>query len=108
MRKVFMAVLLLVIFTACKQNKPPDPNISSAEPVRIELSISGMMCMGCVETVRSSIAQLPGIDTVNVSLDKSNAIVAYKSHEIDSVKIRKAVEINGYKVTGTKLAVGVQ
>jgi len=58
--------------------------------------------MGCVETVRSSIAQLEGIDTVSVSLEKSSAIVAFKPGKTDTLSIRKAVELNGYKVTSIK------
>lgn len=104
---VFLALLLLSV-SACKQNKPAKQAEASATPVMVELSITGMSCMGCVETVRSSIAQLEGIDTVSVSLDSANAVVVFKPQTVDTASIRKAVELNGYKVTATKKVEGVQ
>jgi copper chaperone CopZ len=49
---------------------------------------------------------MQGIDTVIVSLEKSNAIVTFKPQVTDTVGIRKAVELNGYKVTATKTVTG--
>lgn len=102
MRNLIFTVMLLLSLAACKQNRPADQAEAAAGPVMVEMSITGMTCMGCVETVRSSIAQLDGIDTVMVSLDKANAIVTFSPGKTDSLTIRKAVELNGYKVTETK------
>ncbi len=102
MRNTILSAMLLLAVIACKQNKPAGEAAVNANPVVVELSITGMSCMGCVETVRSSIAQLEGIDSVNVSLDKGNAFVTFKPQKTDSLSIRKAVELNGYKVTGIK------
>lgn len=107
MRNTILMAMLLLASIACKQNKPANQIDTSTKPVMVELSITGMMCMGCVETVRSSIAQLEGIDTVNVSLDQANAIVIYRPQKTDSVSIRKAVELNGYKVTVIKKVEGM-
>lgn len=102
MRNFIFMAMLLSMAVACKQNKPVNQADTSTKPVMVELSITGMSCMGCVETVRSSIAGLEGIDTVSVSLDKANALVTFKPEKTDTVSIRKAVELNGYKVTGAK------
>jgi len=107
MRNTILMAMLLLASIACKQNKPANQNDTSTKPIMVELSITGMMCMGCVETVRSSIAQLEGIDTVSVSLDQANAIVIYRPQKTDSVSIRKAVELNGYKVTVIKKVEGM-
>lgn len=100
-KQIFIIILVLITF-ACKQNKSSDQTVASAKPVSVEMSVSGMTCMGCVETVRSSIAQLQGIDTVSVSLDSARAIVTFKPQMTDTVSIRKAVELNGYKITSVK------
>jgi len=102
MRNAILVAMILLIAVSCKQKNTVNLPDTKAEPVMVELSITGMSCQGCVETVRSSIAQLDGIDTVTVSLDKANAFVTFKPQKTDSVSIRKAVELNGYKVTGTK------
>jgi copper chaperone len=104
MRNTIILALLLLTAIACKQKRPADQTDTGAKPVMVELSITGMSCMGCVETVRSSIAAIDGIDSVAVSLEKANAQVIFKPWKTDTASIRKAVELNGYKVTGTKKA----
>jgi copper chaperone len=106
MRNIILIILTVLATFACKHNKPANQTVASSEPVMVEISITGMSCMGCVETVRSSIVQLQGIDTVNVSLEKSNAFVTFKPQMTDTSSIRKAVELNGYKVTGMKAVAG--
>ena len=108
MRKTIILATILLALIACKHNKPVNQEVKTSEPVVVELSITGMHCMGCVETVRSSIAQLEGIDTVSVSLEKASALVTFKPQKTDTVSIRKAVELNGYKVISTKKVEGVQ
>ena len=108
MRNTIIKAMVLLATIACNQKKPANQPDTSMKPVMVELSITGMSCMGCVETVRSSIAQLEGIDTVIVSLDKANALVTFKPQKTDTANIRNAVELNGYKVTGFKKAEAVQ
>jgi copper chaperone CopZ len=102
MRYTIILMMILLASFSCKQKKADNQAGNPAQPVIVELSITGMSCMGCVETVRSSIVQLDGIDTVSVSLEKAIARVTFKPQKTDTVSIRKAVELNGYKVTGTK------
>ncbi len=106
MRNAFLTILIVISTLSCKQNKTTDQAIASAKPVSIELTVTGMSCQGCVETVRSSIAQLQGIDTVIVSLEKTNALVTFKPQMTDTAGIRNAVELNGYKVTAIKKVAG--
>ncbi len=106
MRNILFTILLVIATISCKHKNTENQAIASSKPIMVELSVTGMTCMGCVETVRSSIAQLQGIDTVIVSLEKSNAIVTFKPQVTDTVGIRKAVELNGYKVTATKTVTG--
>lgn len=108
MRNTILMAMLVLSAIACKPNKPANQADASAKPVKVELSVTGMMCMGCVETVRSSIAQMQGVDTVSVSLDSARATVTFKPQITDTVSIREAVELNGYKVTATKKVDGGQ
>lgn len=106
MKNTILLAMLLLATVACNQKTSQSAARASEKPIMVELSITGMKCMGCVETVRSSIAQLEGVDTVNVSLEKANAVVIFKPEKTDTSSIRKAVELNGYKVTSArKLAV---
>lgn len=102
MRVISFFLIILTLLFSCKSKQSGNAEKSEMKPVTVEMSVSGMHCMGCVETVRYSIAQLDGVDSVQVSLDKANAIVTFNPGRIDTVSIRKAVELNGYKVTGAK------
>lgn len=106
MKNTILLAMLLLAAVACKSKKTDNQSDTASNPVMVELSISGMSCMGCVETVRSSIAQLEGIDTVSVSLEKATAFVVFKPSVTDTVSMRKAVELNGYKVTAAKKITG--
>jgi copper chaperone CopZ len=39
------------------------------------LSISGMTCSGCVNTVKRVLSRVPGVTNVDVDLDKGAAVV---------------------------------
>lgn len=41
------------------------------------LKIEGMMCEGCVKTVRESLEELQGIESVDVNLKKGTATVVH-------------------------------
>jgi copper chaperone CopZ len=94
--------MLLVFAVACKPKGSTDQTVAQSSPVTVEMGVTGMHCMGCVETVRSSIAQLEGIDTVLVSLDSARATITFHPQQVDTAKIRDAVELNGYKISGIK------
>lgn len=102
-----MKAILTVLFTAllivsCQSKKEKDENVDLT-PLTITMDIQGMTCNGCVETVRASVAQLgDGINSVEVNLDEAKAVIEYNPSEIDSVKIRKAIELNGYKILSVK------
>ena len=41
----------------------------------VKLSISGMTCSGCADTVKRVLSRVPGVTNVDVDLDKGAAIV---------------------------------
>ena len=101
--RIFIALALLACFAGgCKPKSSASGEVAANQPVTVEMGVTGMHCMGCVETVRASIAQLHGIDTVFVSLDSARATVTFRPEEADTAKLRDAVELNGYKVTAIK------
>lgn len=102
MRTTILLAILLASVIACKPKASSDQAVASNAAVTVEMGVTGMHCMGCVETVRSSIAQLQGIDTVLVSLDSARATVTFHPQQVDTAKIRDAVELNGYKISGIK------
>lgn len=103
--KTFFSVLLvaLMVVSCSSGNNSKKGDDVDLTPLTITMDIHGMTCNGCVETVRSSIVQLgDGINSVKVDLNTAVALVEFVPAEVDSVTIRKAIELNGYKVLAIK------
>ena len=64
----------------------------------IEVSIGGMTCTGCEQTVQTSISKLEGIKSVKASFITGKALVEYFPGITDTVKIKAAVTGSGYTV----------
>ena len=58
-----------------------------------KFTVSGMACQGCVNNVTTAIESLPGIEKVEVSLDKKEAFVIFDPEQITLNEIK---EKNGY------------
>ena len=66
----------------------------SAEEYSVEevvIGISGMTCNGCVQSVKRVLSYLPGIDAVDVSLEKNQAFVNLRSaNDRHQVRLNRA------------------
>lgn len=63
------------------------------------IGIEGMSCMHCVGRVDKALQQVPGVVSVQVSLEEKRALVEGDSRVTDPL-LRQAVEEAGYEVTG--------
>ena len=59
------------------------------------MSIEGMMCQHCVAHVTKALTEVPGVTSVNVSLENKNAVVTGSAND---KALTAAVEDAGYKV----------
>ena len=64
------------------------------ETVRIK--VGGMTCGGCVASVRRVVQALPGVASVDVSLERGEATVHYEASVASSMQITKAIETAGF------------
>lgn len=62
------------------------------------LPISGMHCGGCVNSVKSVLSALPGVERVEVTLDPGQAIVFYDESRLDRSALVQAVGEAGFEV----------
>lgn len=60
------------------------------------LKVSGMTCQGCVRNVTRVLQAVPGVDGVEVSLDKGEARVRYDPARTGVPALREAVADAGY------------
>lgn len=63
-----------------------------------EVPISGMDCVECTRHVQHTIAELPGVESVDVLLASEKAVIRLDPTLVDLSAIRKAVESAGYSV----------
>jgi Cd2+/Zn2+-exporting ATPase/Cu+-exporting ATPase len=64
----------------------------------VEVRIQGMDCAECTTHVQRAIADLPGVEGVNVFLASEKALVQLDPGRVDMPSIRQAVEGAGYSV----------
>lgn len=69
--------------------------------MRKQINIEGMSCGHCVKHVENALAEVNGVDKVEVSLQDKTAVVQLKS-EVDDALLKEAVEEAGYQVTAIK------
>ena len=60
-------------------------------------TIEGMSCGNCVRHVTEAIQGVPGVKSVDVSLEGKSAAIQF-DWQIDEAALRKAVEDAGYRV----------
>ena len=60
------------------------------------LTVQGMTCQSCVETVKQGVEKLVGVEQADVSLKDGKAVVKYDANSIGSEKIRSTIDILGF------------
>jgi len=64
------------------------------------IHIEGMSCGGCVARVEKALGGLPGVEKVEVNLEKGQAEVFGTEEALEENKLRQTVEKLGYTVKG--------
>jgi copper chaperone len=63
----------------------------------IVLKVAGMTCGGCVRSVGNVLKAMPGVASAEVSLEKSEAKVAFDPALANQAALRKAIGDAGYE-----------
>lgn len=64
----------------------------------LTLSVTGMSCMGCVNSVKNLVNALPGITGIEIDLASGRVEVTYDPAQTDTSAIRAAIEYGGYGI----------
>jgi copper chaperone len=67
----------------------------------LNLSVAGMSCMGCVNSVKRLVSALPGVSGVEVDLASGKVAVSHDPGQTGAQAIRAAIEGGGYQVIST-------
>ncbi|HJZ41489.1 MAG TPA: cation transporter [Bacteroidales bacterium] len=99
MKNIFYFVVLLIFVIACGKTSKGDP-VEITETVRTEITISGMSCTGCEETISSGALALDGVRKATASHVDGKAWVTYDTNLVTLEQITASIEKKGYDVTG--------
>ena len=61
------------------------------------VKISGMTCMGCVNSVKKVLTALDGVQSVEVALDKAQATIVYDIARANPGQFKIAIEDAGFE-----------
>lgn len=64
----------------------------------LQLNIQGMTCNGCVKSVTGVLQKIPGVASVEVSLEQNRATVTYNPAQAKPEQFKATVEDAGYDV----------
>ena len=67
-----------------------------AAPQTVTLSVPGMTCAACPVTVKQALSRVSGVDKIDVSLDKKEAVVTFDDTKTNVAALTKATENAGY------------
>jgi copper chaperone len=62
------------------------------------IKVAGMTCQGCVRSVTRVLQAVPGVEHVEVSLEKGEAELRFDPARAGAPEFRKAVEDAGFEV----------
>jgi len=63
----------------------------------IRLQVDGMTCQGCVRSVTRVLEGLPGVQMVQVSLDRGEALVRLQEGSASAARLTQAIEQAGFQ-----------
>lgn len=69
---------------------------------KIILSVTGMTCGGCVNSVTRVLQATPGVVSATVTLLPSQAVVEYDTERATSDQLSQAIKDAGFSVVGVK------
>jgi mercuric ion binding protein len=70
-----------------------------AETKTVTLSVSGMTCAACPITVKTALSKVKGVEKVEVSFEKREAVVTYDNAKTNVAALKEATKNAGYPAT---------
>ena len=87
------AVFLMIAFTSMGVSA-----ITKKSIIRVE----GMKCSKCTGSVEKALKATPGVEKVEISLDRKEAVVEYDDAKVTEAKLREIINATGFKAVEEK------
>jgi copper chaperone CopZ len=99
--KSFFIIAVLSIAVACNSTgKKVEKAVDDGRVANVEVSVTGMTCASCEQTIQKNVARLEGIKSVKALAAMGKAFIEYSPSLVDTARIRTAITESGYSVTG--------
>jgi len=95
---LLFVVYILAAISCSGNNKKTGKEDIQQEASLMEVTIGGMFCTGCEQTIQRNIGNLEGIKSVKSSFTVGNAIIEYYPGKVDTSKVKEAIIGSGYTV----------
>lgn len=92
-------VLAPVLFTAATFAACAKVEVVPAQPLTVALTVEGMTCSGCEDSICSRVRELPGIDSCAAHFESGQVEVVYREGTTNAAQIADAVRSAGYTIT---------
>lgn len=104
-------LLVLTTPTAAQQQEGDKQPAAMQGQQQILMHVSGMSCDGCRQRLEESLAALPGVDSVAVSVEKGEALLWVRidddNGEISDETLTTVATDRGFKVEGIERHAGM-
>ncbi len=70
----------------------------SADNSRLQVSIGGMACSFCTQSIEKAVGKLAGVDSVSVSLAHEEALIEYDPESVTERRIKSTLLELGYTI----------
>ena len=75
---------------------------SNVQTVAVELTIQGMTCTGCEQTIQAGIRSIKGVKQVKATFTSGKAYVEFIPEVADTMAMKQKVTSSGYVIAGIK------
>jgi len=76
----------------------------SAATKTVTIRVEGMHCGGCSSSVTKALKATDGVEDVQVSFEKGEAVVKYDDQKVTVAKLREVINGTGFKAVEEKSA----
>ena len=74
----------------------------SATTKKSTIRIDGMKCSKCTGSVEKALKATPGVEKVEISLQRKEAVVEYDDEKVTEAKLREVINATGFKTVEEK------
>ncbi|MBS4097389.1 MAG: heavy-metal-associated domain-containing protein [Sulfuricella sp.] len=64
----------------------------------LNLTVTGMSCMGCVSSVKNVLEPLDGVAKVDITLEGGKVVIEFDSAKVQPDQLKAAINDAGYEV----------